>query len=190
MGQWVSSHNNKVLSTPPEADARTCDCRRGTPCFINGFCLDKNLVYKATVTRSDNNHQEFYTGVTGQTMKARYNGHTYNFRYRPDPEDPTKNQGTTLSKYVWLLKDRNVNYNITWEKIQNASFFNPATGKCRGCLFEKFFILFHPEGATLNKRSEFYNTCRHRYPLLLFPKRWKQNFTFICAKTLQLSVSP
>ena len=47
------------------------------------------------------------------------------------------NQGTTLNKYIWLLKDRNVNYNINWEKIQNGSFFNPATGKCRGCLFDR-----------------------------------------------------
>ena len=171
MGQWVSSHNNKVLSTPSEANARTCDCRRGTVCFFNGFCLDKNLVYKATVTRADNNRQEYYTGVTAQTMKGRYNGHSFNLRHRPDPDDPSKNQGTTLSKHAWMLKDRNVNFTITWEKLQNASFFNPATGKCRGCLFENFFILFHPEGATLNKRSEFYNTCRHRYPLLLFPKR-------------------
>ena len=70
--------NEFVLSTPPAADACTCDCRRGTQCFFNGFCLDKNLVYKATVTRSDNNHQEFYTGVTAQTMKGRYNGPLYN----------------------------------------------------------------------------------------------------------------
>jgi len=57
------------------------------------------------VTRSDNNHQEFYTGVTAQTMKGRYNGHTYNFRHRADPDDPN-------SKYIWLLKDINVNYRV------------------------------------------------------------------------------
>ena len=39
MGQWISSHNSKVLSTPPAADARTCDCR----CFF--FFLRYFLLY-------------------------------------------------------------------------------------------------------------------------------------------------
>ena len=32
---------------------------------------------------------------------------------------------------------------------------------------EKFYILFRPEGATLNKRSELFSTCRHRLSQLL-----------------------
>ena len=39
--------------------------------------------------------------------------------------------------------------------------------KCRLCKREKYYILFEPDGATLNKRSELYNTCRHRLKDLL-----------------------
>ena len=46
-----------------------------------------------------------------------------------------------------MLKDRNVNCTISWEKLQNARFFKPATGKCRmqGLSFQKNFILLFPK---------------------------------------------
>ena len=33
---------------------------------------------------------------------------------------------------------------------------------CRLCLKESFFILFHPETASLNKRTEIYQGCKHK----------------------------
>ena len=38
---------------------------------------------------------------------------------------------------------------------------------CRLCLKEKFFIMFAPATASLNKRNEVYNSCRHRASKLL-----------------------
>ena len=34
---------------------------------------------------------------------------------------------------------------------------------CRLCLKESFFILFHPETASLNKKNEIYQSCKHRH---------------------------
>ena len=34
---------------------------------------------------------------------------------------------------------------------------------CRLCLKESFFILFHPETASLNKKNEIYQSCKHKY---------------------------
>ena len=53
--------------------------------------------------------------------------------------------------------------------IQAASIDinNHTTGKCRLCNREKWYIMFKPDGATINDRSEFYSTCRHRTQNLL-----------------------
>ena len=40
--------------------------------------------------------------------------------------------------------------------------YNPITGMCRLCLKESFFILFHPKTASLNKKTEIYQGCKHK----------------------------
>ena len=74
---------------------------------------------------------------------------------------------TTLSSYIWDLKDKNKRYNIKWTAIDRAPRFNPITKKCRLCLKEKYYIIFQPDGAQLNERSELFSTCRHRRKDLL-----------------------
>ena len=73
-----------------------------------------------------------------------------------------KQNSTTLSSYIWELKDKNLDYNIKWTAVDRAPRFNPITKKCRLCLKEKYYIIFQPEGAELNERSELFSTCRHR----------------------------
>ena len=74
---------------------------------------------------------------------------------------------TKLSSHVWELKDRGINYDIKWKLLERAPTFNPVTKKCRLCLKEKYFIMYRKENSTLNKRSEVFNTCRHRTQSLL-----------------------
>jgi hypothetical protein len=121
----------------------------------------RTVVYEAKVTRLDNSETEIYTGVTAGTFKQRYYGHSYDQRHR------SQRSSTCLSKYVWDLKDRDIGYNITWKIIARGRGFNPTTRSCQACLKEKYYIMFRPEGATLNSRDEFYSTCRHRTKLLL-----------------------
>ena len=102
-----------------------------------------------------------YTGLTRNTFKKRYNGHRYTFNHRDVPNS------TTLSTHLWKLTDMNKNYDMKWNILDRAPDFNPVTRKCRLCLKEIFYIMFQPEGATLNKRSELFSTCRHRLRLLL-----------------------
>ena len=73
----------------------------------------------------------------------------------------------SLSKYIWELKKGNIQYTVTWKKLANARVFNPVNKSCQLCLREKYLIIFNPEGATLNRRSELFNTCRHRLRDLL-----------------------
>ena len=65
------------------------------------------------------------------------------------------------------LKDKGSPFTITWQILSRASSFNPSSGLCRLCLKEKFYIMFKPATATLNKRNEIYASCRHRTSKLL-----------------------
>ena len=131
-----------------------------TKCPVNGACLTQGVVYQATVKRGDNAATETYTGLTSRTFKARFYEHTQDFNHQ-------SRDGTGLSHYVWKLKNNNTPYSISWQLITRSPSFNPTKKSCSLCLKEKYFIMFRPEGATLNKRNELYATCRHRLKPLL-----------------------
>ena len=76
-----------------------------------------------------------------------------------------------LSRQIWELKDKNENYDIVWSITDRAPTFNPITRACRLCLKEKYYIMFYPHLASLNERTEFFSTCRHRKQLL-FENTW------------------
>ena len=162
MKQTLCMHNTKLNNVNQEnEDPPGCNCRRGLVCPLNGQCLTKGVVYEATVEREDDRRKETYTGLTARTFKKRHYGHTSSFRHE-------KNKGeSTLSGYIWELKNDHVPFNIKWDIICKSSDFNPITRTCRLCLKEKYFIMFRPEGATLNDRREFYTPCRHRWKQLL-----------------------
>ena len=159
----ISSHNRKVQMKDENVvqAAPGCNCAPNSePCPLEGGCLVDKLVYKATVT-DENNFVDTYTGLTSQTFKKRHYGHAHSFRHR------NSNSSTTLSTHLWKLKDENTDYDLKWEILDRANDFNPITRKCRLCLKEKYHIIFQPDGATLNKRSELFSTCRHRLRKLL-----------------------
>ena len=49
-------------------------------CPVDGQCQTKSIIYQSTVTRHDNNKEETYVGLTENTFKSRYDGHTCSFR--------------------------------------------------------------------------------------------------------------
>ena len=59
--------------------------------------------------------------------------------------------------------DQSIDYNITWKILARAPGYNPVTKMCRLCLKESFLILFHPETASLNKKNEIYQGCKHKH---------------------------
>ena len=74
---------------------------------------------------------------------------------------------TTLSKKIWGLKDQGWDYELSWKILERAQPFSPITGVCALCTLEKWYILFKPELATINKRDEINNHCFHKVPVLL-----------------------
>ena len=130
------------------------------PCPLRGNCLVKSVVYKAEVINSNLN-RETYTGLTANTFKRRFYKQRDSFR-KEDSE-----HSTTLSSYIWDLKRNNENFEIYWTVKDRGAPFNPVSKKCYLCLKEKFHIIFQPESASLNSRSELFSTGRHRLRDLL-----------------------
>ena len=75
--------------------------------------------------------------------------------------------GSVTVVHIWGLNDRNVPYELKWRIKYRGPDFNPLTKKCKICLKEKHFIMYHRDGSTLNRRNEIFNTCRHRKRKLL-----------------------
>ena len=106
-------------------------------------------------------HVQTYVGLTSNTFKVRIGNHKKSFNHRKYGKE------TTLSRKIWELKDTGWNYHINWKILERAQPFSPITGICALCTLEKWYILFKPEFATINKRDEINNHCFHKVPVLL-----------------------
>jgi hypothetical protein len=159
----ITNHNRSILkkSTQNEASDRNCNCRRKNECPLNGKCLTESVIYQASVKREDNNKEETYIGLTENTFKIRYNGHTNSFR------NESKRNSTTLSSYIWTLKDKKIAFTLQWKIVAKGSPYSPAAKSCNLCTKEKYYIICRPHMATLNSRNELASDCRHRRKYLL-----------------------
>ena len=162
MKKKISSHNNKIQKTEEDQGLDPgCNCSGAMgPCPLDGKCLAKSVVYRAEVKDSNDNIKT-YTGLTGGSFKKRFYAHRHSFKNR------NSEHSTTLSSHIWNLEDKNESYEINWKVIDRARVFNPINRRCGLCTKEKFYIIFQPEGASLNQRSEIFSTCRHRLRKLL-----------------------
>ena len=113
MGCIIRAHNRKVLRpTDDNHPPKSCNCRKPESYPLDGNCLDISLVYRATVT-AENRPNKFYLGMTESSFKTRYTGHKSSFKNRNLVND------TSLSKYVWELKEKEVNHTIEWSILSN-----------------------------------------------------------------------
>ena len=112
---------------------------------VDNKCQTSSLIYQATVTRHDNNKDETYIGLTDNTFKTRYNGHTNSFRHS------NYRNSTALSNYIWMLKDKKISYSLKWKIIDRGRAYKPSGKNCSLCDLEKFHIIFKPELASLNQ---------------------------------------
>ena len=163
MSQAVSGHNAKLLREDRQAEETPgCNCRGGPDtCPVGGKCLTDCVVYEATVTETHSGKKETYTGVTSRKFKQRW------YEHNADMRKESSRIKSGLSSHVWDLKDKGLSYDVSWRLKDRSTAFSPITKKCRICLKEKFHILYKQDGASLNRRSEIFNTCRHRRQKLL-----------------------
>ena len=186
----VSAHNKKVLNPRETQNGRNCNCRSfesrlkarnkalnladrtlnlaedhpppswfPLSCPVDGKCLTESVIYSATV--NSNNSSMNYIGLTGDSFKTRFNGHTDTFRHR-------EGKMSTLSSHVWDLEDKKasdkkMDYSIKWKIEKKAMLYRPGASYCDLCVSEKMMILLANPKTSLNKRDEILERCRHRH---------------------------
>ena len=156
MGQNIARHNSKIQSQDkPREITSGCNCQKSKICPIPGKCQSTGVIYGATVRETISGKTETYTGLSEPPFKSRYGGHLTTFK------NENANH-TTLNKHIWVLKNQKITHTNDWKIIARSKAYNPYNGQCRLCNKENYFIMFNPEGASLNARSEFYSSCRHK----------------------------
>ena len=136
------------------------NCRRGSPCPLDGRCKTKDVLYKATCSANGVPDKE-YIGIAATEFKDRYNNYTASFR------NEDYGQSTTLSSYFWKMKHQQKNPSVTFQILRVVPSFTPERGRCALCTAEKLAILKADPKKTLNKRSDILATCRHKRKLIL-----------------------
>ena len=152
----ISKHNKRVLGNnrPQNQTATNCNCRVPRDCPLSGSCQESAIVYKAEVSSSQG--KKTYIGSTETSFKLRFANHKQSL------EKSDKSTQTSLSKYVWELKNQQVEHTIKWEIVKRSSPYKCGTRICDLCLSEKFFILTADPLNCINRNSELLQKCRHR----------------------------
>ena len=156
----ISAHNRKLLrnsisstNAPPASQPpQLCNCKSAEVCPMSGSCLKSAIIYKATV--SSEVESKFYIGATEQTFKKRYPKHKDALQKKESKES------TSLSTYVWNLRDLNQEPTIKWEVIRQCMPYTCGSRRCDICLSEKLCILESDENC-INKNTELMQKCRH-----------------------------
>ena len=117
-------------------------------CPLGGKCRAENIVYKF-VASADGYPNKVYLDTAGYFKRCFYN-HRMSFNNEGHLTD------TTLSKYVWEIKEKfKIMPSLKWSKFKAIPAYSKISKKCQLCLQEKFEILnYRNPNELLNKRSE------------------------------------
>ena len=156
----IKGHNKSVLATKQNNEIiNMCNCVEKDKCPLNGNCLETSTVYmgKVNITRTGQIHK--YIGISEPPFKSRWLDHNKTFsheRYR---------SSTELSKLIWDLKDKNIEFSIDWQIISKCNSYKAGLKSCNLCDTEKLYILKNPD--CINKKSELISKCRHKRKFLI-----------------------
>ena len=157
----IKSHNKKVINKDVK-ELKSYNCRVKSECPLNGQCRVTDIIYKCTVLSPDKPNKVYLKTAEGDFKKQFYN-HRKSFNNEGSAND------TTLSKYVWELKETsNSSPTLVWSIAKKAPLYSNISKKCLLSLHEKLEIINYPRPEELlNKRSELISKCRHANKFLL-----------------------
>ena len=114
MSSVIKQCNCKALSTTKNVN-QLWNCRNIDNCPLDGKYLQAYLhnIYKADVITNKDNH--IYYGATDGEFKSRHNKYTNSFRYRHHEQE------TELSKIIWKLQDKAINFTVKGSVAASAS---------------------------------------------------------------------
>ena len=149
----IKAHNKRILQDQHTTTTAECNCRKKEICPLKGECPTENVIYMAKVSNNKNSEEKNYIGLTERSFKDRLYKYRNSLRYR------TKANATELSKYIWHLRDRNMeDVNIEWSILDKASIHRNGSKTCNLCFTEKFYIIFH------NKENITYMSSQKQIP--------------------------
>ena len=157
----INNHNNKILQEET-LNARLCNCKNKNQCPLEGRCLTKDIVYAANVTTTSDQKTKTYIGISETEFKTRYRNHQKSLNHRRYEKD------TELSKFVWALRDQDINFEIKWSILRRSPSYNPISKSCSLCLTEKLLLCNYKDKENLiNSRIDLVSKCRHKNKFII-----------------------
>ena len=167
MARAIRNDNTSLLKHSTSTNMKECAGRQKTECPLDKKCLSGYLMYNTLVDRLDASKTKYSDGTCEKNFKERYNNHTASFR------NQNKEKSTVLPKYIWKLKDNNMQHNLKWCIASKAHPYVCGSSKCDLSFTEKLTIIkSHPE-TLLNTGDELVSKCRHMTKFIL--RRIKKN---------------
>ena len=155
IGNIIKKHNQKILNKDDQQITHNpCNCRKKDNCPLEGECRASNIIYKATI--KSQHEQKIYYGLCEGEFKARYSNYLKSFKHEKYKSD------TELSKYIWELKSKNCQFDVSWTIAAKAPPYRCGAIRCDLCLTEKLIIAKSDPKQVLNKRAELISKCRHQ----------------------------
>ena len=105
----------RVASQPcwfvQNVEIQKCNCQVKAEYPVPGKCQIDKVIYRATVTSSIEIERLTYVGLTAGEFKERWSKHKTSFK------NQNYKNSTTLSTYIWKLKDQNVAHQVKFEIV-------------------------------------------------------------------------
>ena len=172
--KFINSHNRNILNTFYENinsqlntkkrrrkklnNGDLCDCE-SQECPLQNKCLEHNMVYEASVIIEGREQLPpmKYVGLASTQFKVRFQNHVSTFN------NFEKRKQSELSEFIWDLKGKNLSYIIKWRKIVSENVYSIVTGRCNLCLREKLEINKLDPKFSINKKTELFKQCLHKW---------------------------
>ena len=80
----ITNHNTHIIrkSQTQVTSGDNCNCRNKEACPLQNKCMNKDIVYKATISTSNANDTKHYIGMTSSTFKEQYRNHMKSFTHK------------------------------------------------------------------------------------------------------------
>ena len=124
--------------------ADNCNCRSKEACPLQNKCMNKDIVYKATISTSNANDTKHYIGMASSTFKERYRNDIKSFTHKKKYSNETE-----LSRHIWHLKQNKTDFTIKWSIIKKSISYTGGSKSCNLCLEEKLNILKEKDNCLL-----------------------------------------
>ena len=158
MNQIIINHSQEIVTRNEikDTEKKECNCRQGKTCTLGRKYFTSGAIYQATLTRKANDKHETFIGLTNNAFKTGFAADMPSFK------SINRKNATTLSQYIWTMKEEAIEVNVEWKIIVRAKSHSLPTG--RWCLYlkDKDFIIFQSHKASSKNINELATECKHK----------------------------